>query len=206
MSLLIPFCTCEIDEEDPLVLNIHYPATFTDRYIRPEIRLEIGPMAAWTLFENRHITPLVHEALLDFIEESQCSLNVIKAKRTFWEKATILHHEANRPIDASPQPLRYSRHYYYLAMMAKADVKGEALADIKLLEDVVHFKQRFYGRGWAKYEEAKPGSFKLIPEKHVLDITAKDYLEMKSMIYGEYPDFEDILGTLKRLETEINKL
>ena len=70
-ELVNSICTCEIDEEDPLVLNIHYPAAFTDRYIRPEIRLEIGPMAAWTPFENRHITPLVHEALLDFIEESQ---------------------------------------------------------------------------------------------------------------------------------------
>jgi hypothetical protein len=36
-----------------------------------------------------------------------------------WEKATILHAEAYRP-ESKKLPLRYSRHYYDLAMMAGA--------------------------------------------------------------------------------------
>ena len=69
---------------------------------------------------------------------------------------------------------------------------------------MVLFKQRFYGRGWAKYEEARPGSFKLIPKSHVLDITMKDYENMKAMIYGEYPSFSEIFEVLEGLEAEIN--
>lgn len=202
-ELVSPICKCDRDD-DPFVLNIHYPSAFSDGYLRPEIRLEIGPMAAWTPFESRKIAPLVQKVFSEMIEESECSINVIKAKRTFWEKATILHHEANRPENASPQPLRYSRHYYDLAMMAQSAVKDEALADIELLKDVVFFKQRFYNRGWAKYEEAIPGTFKLIPESHVLAITETDYEEMKRMIYGDYPEFSEILKVLEKLETEIN--
>ena len=50
-------------------------------------------------------------------------------------------------------PTRYSRHYYDLAMMALNEVKNEALADLELLKSVVEFKQKFYPRSWAKYEE-----------------------------------------------------
>ncbi|MCP3850213.1 MAG: nucleotidyl transferase AbiEii/AbiGii toxin family protein [Gammaproteobacteria bacterium] len=201
-----PICECRRDVDDPFVLNIHYPASFTDRYLRPEIRLEIGPMAAWSPSETRTISPLVSEVFPDLLNRPECSVNVISAKRTFWEKATILHHEANRPVDASPQPQRYSRHYYDLVMMAQSSVKQEALADLELLTSVVNFKQRFYPRGWARYEDARPGSFKLVPQDHVLITTEKDYQNMKNMIYGKYPSFTELLERLVALEAEINDL
>ena len=73
---------------------------------------------------------------------TECSVRVIKAERTFWEKATILHHEANRP-EGNPQPPRYSRHYYDLAKMAESPVKAAALADSHLLANVVDSNSAF---------------------------------------------------------------
>ena len=58
-------------------------------------------------------------------EQRECVVRVIKAERTFWEKATILHHEAHRP-EGNAQPPRYSRHYYDLAKMAQSPVKEQA--------------------------------------------------------------------------------
>lgn len=46
------------------------------------------------------------------------------AKRTFWEKATILHAEYFRAHDKA-LPDRYSRYYYDVAMMAKGPIKAE---------------------------------------------------------------------------------
>ena len=60
-----------------------------------------------------------------------------------FDRSPILHHEAHRP-DGSPQPSRYSRHYYDMVMMADSPAKAAALADPQLLADVVDFKQRFY--------------------------------------------------------------
>ncbi len=104
------------------------------------------------------------------------------------------------------KPLRYSRHYYDLAMMAAAPVKDAALADLALLEDVVAFKQRFYRRPWAHYELARPGTFRLVPAEHVLAAVEKDYVQMRNMIFGRYPGFAEIMETLRALEAEINGL
>lgn len=200
-----PVCHCEVDSADHNVLNLHYPKAFSDKYIRPEILLEIGPLASWLPFEKHLIRPYAAEVFPGLFEKPECQVQVIKAERTFWEKATILHHEANRP-EGNPQPSRNSRHYYDLAKMALASVKESALADVASLSSVVEFKKRFYYRSWARYDLARPGTFKLVPEGHVLESVRHDYKAMRSMIYGDYPDFENLLGVLRSLECEINAL
>ena len=200
-----PVCRCELAGDDPHALKVIYPNAFSDDYIRPEVRLEIGPLAAWMPHDRYRIQPYAAEAFPRLFEQADCEVQAIRAERTFWEKATILHHEANRP-EGSPQPLRYSRHYYDLAMMADAPVKAAALSDLRLLADVVQFKQRFYPRGWAPYDLAKPGTFRLAPSGQVLATVEKDYAQMRNMIFGRYPAFDEIMVTLQALEHEINAL
>lgn len=130
-------------------------------------------------------------------------MRAIDAERTFWEKATILHHEANRP-EPSTVPERYSRHYYDLFLMSQSDDKAKALADLQLLDDVVEFKKRFYPRGWAEYDKAKPGTLKLIPPDRILNTMRRDYAAMPEMIFGRQPSFDEIIGGLRNLEREIN--
>jgi hypothetical protein len=202
-EIVAPICTCYLDDGDDLVINVRYPAVFSDEYLRPVVRLEIGPLASWLPYGEYTIQPYSAAAFPALFANATCRVNVIEAERTFWEKATILHHEAHRPVD-NIQPLRYSRHYYDLAMMAKSAVKDKALSDLNMLADVVTFKQRFYHRGWARYDLAKPGTFKLMPEAHVLAVLRKDYVEMQQMIYGESPPFDELMATLAQLEAEIN--
>lgn len=198
-------CQCAIDKDDPHVIDIRYPAAFPDRYLRPELRLEIGPLASWLPHEDRMIGCYAAEAFPQVFERRECRVRVIRAERTFWEKATILHHEAHRPA-GNPQPPRYSRHYYDLARMADAPVKDAALADLALLADVVAFKRRFYPRGWARYDLAVPGSLRLVPQGHVLAAVEADYRAMTNMIFGAVPAFGDIHARLRALEQEINVL
>jgi hypothetical protein len=75
-----------------------------------------------------------------------------------------------------------------------------------MLSAVVAFKKHFYDRGWAKYDLAKPGSFRLIPDEHVMIGLRKDYADMQQMIFGDYPNFDDVIDTLSQLELEINGL
>ncbi len=196
-------CVCRVDTADPHVIDINYPAAFPDDYLRPEVRLEIGPLASWLPYEERRISCYAAEAFPDVFEQRECAVKVIKAERTFWEKATILHQEAHRP-EKNPQPPRYSRHYYDLAKMAQSPVKRSALEDTGLLASVVEFKQRFYPRGWARYELAQPGTLKLVPEGHVLASVRSDYRAMENMIFGAILDFDEILAVLQGLQAEIN--
>ncbi|WP_151945747.1 nucleotidyl transferase AbiEii/AbiGii toxin family protein [Aliarcobacter butzleri] len=202
-QILSPLCTCSI-AEDGFSINVKYPNAFDDSYLRPEILLEIGPLASWLPSDSFEISSFAAQKFPQVFEKSNCTVNTIVAKRTFWEKATILHHEANRP-EESPMPTRYSRHYYDLAMMAQSKVKNEAFADLDLLQNVVKFKQKFYPRTWAKYEEAIPGTLKLLPPEFRLDSLEKDYKAMQNMIFDKYISFEEIIGILRELEREINK-
>jgi len=61
-----------------------------------------------------------------------------------------------------------------------------ALGQPNLLEAVVKHKTLFFRSAWAKYEQAKPGSFHLVPPKERLAQLEADYNEMREvMIFGE---------------------
>ena len=201
-QILWPLCTCII-AEDGFSINVRYPNAFDDNYLRPEILLEIGPLASWLPSDSFEISSFAAQKFPQVFSKTKCTVNTIVAKRTFWEKATILHHEANRP-EESPMPTRYSRHYYDLAMMVQSEVKNEALADLNLLQNVVDFKQKFYPRTWAKYEEARIGTLKLLPPEFRLEALKKDYQAMQNMIFDKKLSFDEIINILKKLESEIN--
>jgi len=198
-------CACSIDRTNPHAINIRYPAAFGDTYLRPEILLEIGPLASWLPSDVFAIQPYAAQHFAHVFTKPSCDVPTILAERTFWEKATILHQEAHRAEDR-PMPLRYSRHYYDLARLALADVKHIALADLEMLAAVVAFKQRFYPSTWAQYELAKPPSFRLIPPEARISELAKDYQAMQNMIFDKPLSFDEVMHTLTSLENEINAL
>ncbi len=204
-TLLQPICQCALDHTTKLVIYVNYPAVFNDLYLRPQILLELGPLAAWLPFGEYTITSFAADAFPQLFTHATCQVKAIVAERTFWEKATILHHEANRPVE-SKLPLRYSRHYYDLAMLASSSIKNSALADVSLLRDVVEFKRKFYPRNWAKYEDCLTGNLKLIPPEYRQKTLHDDYKQMRAMIFGNYPDFSNILNKLQQLENEVNSL
>lgn len=204
-EIVSPLCSCKIDESDAFNINVSYPATFDDSYLRPQILLEIGPLASWLPYDSFEITPYAAQHFSHVFEKPKCSVNAIVAKRTFWEKATILHQEANRE-QKKLLPTRYSRHYYDLAVMAKSTVKDEAVNDLELLKTVVEFKKKFYPAAWAKFDDATPGSLKLMPPSFRVKELRKDYKAMEHMIFDKYLEFEEIIKTLRILEDEINSL
>ena len=46
----------------------------------------------------------------------------------------------------------------------------------------------------------------LLPKEAVLNALKEDYQAMSNMIYGNIPEFEDILAFLKKLQSEIHEL
>lgn len=194
-------CTIEVAPDDPNTINVSYPAAFPDAYIRPQVRLEIGPLAKWIPSKWRTIQPYAFEHYPTLFEDGTAEVFTIDAERTFWEKATILHQEA---YQEGLRNERYSRHYYDLFRLGRSTYGESALRDLDLLNDVVDFKSRFYPSSKARYELAKPGSFRLVPSPEKIKALAKDYEAMKSMIFGEIPDFEEIMIFLRSLEESIN--
>ena len=193
----------EIDSLDPQTILFSYPKIFDSNYLSQTIRLEIGSLAAWTPATNISIIPIIGDAYANIFKE-KTNIRTVSVERTFWEKATILHHEANRP-ESSKMPHRYARYYYDMYKIANSKYKDKAIKDKELLRKVIEFKMKFYPRKWAKYEDAMDSKLRLVPDKFRFLELENDYKAMSEMIYGEYPSFEEIIKILKELETEINK-
>jgi hypothetical protein len=165
--------------------------------------LEIGPLASWVPSSSRTIRSYAAEAFPQAFVDPICAVVAIDAERTCWEKATILHQEAHR---AAAIPARYSRHYYDMYKLANSPIKNSSLSDLVLFRDVVEFKERFYYSSWARYDLARPGTFRLAPPESQTSTLARDYRAMRGMFFREPPEFTVIMDGLAVLELEINDL
>ena len=197
----------EVSKQDPNVVQFRYPTASAKGldYLNPQVVLELGTHAEFVPHDNFTIRSFVAEEFPNVVADGDVAVVALLAKRTFWEKATILHAEYHRPPE-KPLPERYSRHYYDVAMMAQGLIRSEALPDTALLAQVVRHKETFYPSGWAHYELAVPGRLRLVPRAERLAALERDYRNMGVMIFGEPPAFQDILMTLTNLEQEIDQL
>ena len=194
-----------IDDKDAQTICFNYPAIYKDDSILQVIRLEIGALAAWTPSTTKTIKSYAAEHYPKIFEIGTTDIRCASVERSFWEKATILHHEANRPKEL-PMPRRYSRHYYDLYAIAHSAYKASAFEQVDLLRKVAEFKMKFYPRKWAEYENAKIGTLKLVPPEYRLKTLRADYQNMEEMFYSDFPDFDKLMKYIGELEKEINSI
>ncbi len=194
-----------VDIEDEMVINFFYPQIFETEYLRSCVRLEIGPLAEWMPSHVTIISPFVVKEYPDLFIQKETRVLTIDVERTFWEKLTILHKIANFS-EGKVLPARYARHLYDVYMMGNSWVKEDAFKRKELLEKDVAFKQKFYYAKGAHYETATLKSIELLPGKETRKELLEDYTAMRNMIYGEIPEFEDILVFLEKLQEEIHEL
>lgn len=199
-----------VDPHDAQTLNFGYPPSLTKRayadiaYVNPVVRLELGARGDPWPAERRAIRSYAAEERPDVFNAPTVEVDTLAVERTFWEKATILHAEHSRPADRPPGE-RMSRHYYDVAMLARSGHAARALERIDLLDVVAKHKALFFRSGWARYDEAKPGSLHLVPAEARLGDLAADYAKMAPMFFGEPPSFRELLADIEQLERRINE-
>jgi hypothetical protein len=125
-------------------------------------------------------------------------------ERSFWEKATILHTEYHRPAE-KPTPDRFSRHYADTAALARHPNAGRAIDRHDLRERVVAWKGQFFGSSWANYDQAKPGTFRLVPPAGRLPALRRDYEAMRDMYLSDPTPFDEVIEILAEVENRINQ-
>ena len=187
------------------VLLFHYPSSQPAgfEYLRRSVKLEFGSLTDQQPVGRHPIHPWVAEVLPEAFSDWRCEVVALEVERSFWEKATILHTEYHRPTD-KPTPDRFSRHYADTAALAKHPVAKSALDRHDIRNRVVGWKSQFFGSSWANYENAKPGTFRLVPPTERLPALRRDYQAMRDMYLSEPASFDDILATLADLENRIN--
>lgn len=194
-----------VDPSDAQTLLFAYPSLSdgADGYVKPVVRFEFGARGVHLPAEVLEISPYVHQAFPDLLVSGEVDVKVLGVERTFWEKATILHMLYHQD-PAKPLADRMSRHYYDMARLIGHEAKGRAVDSLELLEQVAHHKSVFFKAAWANYEDAKPGSLRLMPNAELTAALRRDYSGMREMIIGDTPGFDDILGAIEAFEGEIN--
>ena len=187
------------------VLLFHYPSSQPAGfgYLKRSVKLEFGSLTDQQPVGRHPVRPWVAEVLPDAFPDWRCTVVALEVERSFWEKATILHTEYHRPADW-PTPDRFSRHYADTAALADHPTAINAVDQHDLRNRVVDWKSRFFGSSWASYDQAKPGTFRLIPPSERLSALHRDHHAMRDMYLTVPPSFDEILATLAGLENRIN--
>jgi hypothetical protein len=79
-----------------------------------------------------------------------------------------------------------------------------ALNDLALGQDCVRHAQMFFNRAAYDLNSAKPGTFTLLPHGGMVDALRGDYERMSGMIFGDVPDFDQVMESISRLEERVN--
>jgi len=102
------------------------------------------------------------------------------------------------------EPDRFSRHYADTAALLNHPVAINAINQHDLRKRVVLWKSQLFGSSWANYDQAKPGTFRVIPKVERLPTLRRDYQLMRDMHLNEPVSFDDILSNIADLEHHIN--
>jgi hypothetical protein len=194
----------DVDAKSP-ILYFRYPSTQSHgfAYVAREVKLELGTLTDQQPTAVYPIAPLLAKAYPALFVGWACEVVALELQRTFWEKATILHAEYHRPA-GSPTPDRYARHYFDMARLLAHTNAAQFLADVAQCDRVVDWKSRVFARGWARYDLARQGTFRLVPPPDRRADLARDYATMRPMFMSEPPAFDELMAALAAAELTIN--
>lgn len=151
------------------------------------------------------VTSFVAEEFPKGFTDKTAEVIVLDCQRTFWEKVTLLHAENHRPDPSKLKP-RMSRHWSDIAVMSVSDRFVNENLSLALVRTVIRFKQIYFAANWAKYENAVPGTIRIVPNQQLWKVLRDDYVQMKQMLPVDALTFDQTLGNLDTLEKRLNSL
>lgn len=191
-------------DADAQTLLFAYPTHFggAGRYIRPVVKIEFGARSDPWPAEQCHVNSIIAQQFPDAVEEEQVQVLALSPKRTFWEKAMLLHEERFRPGDKPRRP-RMARHYYDLARLIEQSIAVQAAAEQGLFEQVASHRKVFFAMAWVDYDTLHPHTLDMLPTQEQARAWALDYTEMQQEMFSEAPpDFTEILETVSRFQQQ----
>lgn len=196
------------DSDDPQTLWFAYPRALSDAayggaaYVHAVIRLEFGARGELWPAEAGRVSSYAAQEFPALFSAGAVQVRALSPRRTFWEKATILHAIAMKGELGAAE--RQSRHYADIARLIGSEVAEEALADPGLLSDVARHKTLYFASPRARYDLAAPGSLRLVPPAPVCEALERDYMKMREMFIVEPPRCGEVLAAIERFEGLVN--
>jgi hypothetical protein len=193
---------------DPHSLNLNYHSlTQKSDYITPAVKLEVSARSLMEPTEERALQSIVGSYFPELsFSDSLIRINTVIPKRTFLEKAFLLHEEFQRNLDVVRYE-RMSRHLYDLEKMMDTEHGLEALADKNLYNSIIQHRSTFTKLKEVDYSTHLPDRIDFVPPVSILNEYEKDYKRMQeSMIYGDSLPFEDLINRITDLRSRFRNM
>jgi hypothetical protein len=150
-------------------------------------------------------------AHLQGVEFPEATPQVMRAERTFWEKATAMHvfcmQGAFRGGD------RFARHWHDVTRLDAAGFAEMAIADEALAKAVADHKSVFFTEknqdgGLIDYHAAVAGGLRLVPDDIALARLAADYQHMvdDGLFLDEVESFDTLLQHCQAIQDKANAM
>lgn len=203
----LPASVCA--ENDKVFIN-YEPLSVGTGYVAPSVMLEFGARSTGEPSEARLIRcdAATH---LQTVEFPIATPQVMRAERTFWEKATAIHvfcaQGAFRGGD------RFARHWHDVTRLDAAGFADAAIADRVLAEAVADHKSIFFAEknmhgDVIDYHAAVLGGLQLVPDEAALAKLAADYQRMidDGLLLDDAEPFDSLLARCRVIQQKANAI
>lgn len=177
-------------------------------YVRPSVLLEFG---ARSTGEPNEPKPVVCDATahLNDVSFPKATPHVMRAERTFWEKATAIHVFCAQGTFRGGA--RFARHWHDVTRLDAAGFADRAAADRGLAQAVAEHKGIFFPELTPAgtpidYLAAVTGGLTLAPAGEARDVLASDYEHMveDGLLLDDAEPFESLLERCQALAEKVN--
>jgi hypothetical protein len=184
------------------------PSASGTGYVPSTVMLEFGARSTGEPFELRpvHCDAAVH---LQGVEFPAATPQVMRAERTFWEKATAIHTFCAQGAFRGGD--RFARHWHDIARLDTAGFADAAVADKGLATAVADHKSIFFAEkkpdgDLIDYHAAVSGGLRLVPTESALAKLATDYQHMvdDGLFIEEVESFDALLRHCQTIEQKAN--
>lgn len=198
----------DVSTTDPEIIEVHYKSVFdTVGYVLNKVLIEVSGRSMAEPTEEVEVCSMIAQAM-PYIKyaDSKFTLTAVSPKRTFLEKACLLHEEFAQTTRAV-RTNRMSRHLYDLERLDSKGFADIALADEDLYKAVIEHRRKFIGLKGFDYNELLPQNISFVPAAEIISSWAEDYRAMQgSMIYGDSLDFDALIERIRELNVRFNAM
>jgi hypothetical protein len=177
-------------------------------YVTSSVMLEFGARSTGEPSELRSIY-CDAEAHLSGVQFPQARARVMRAERTFWEKATAIHVFCLQGVFRGGD--RFARHWHDLTRLDAAGFADAAMADTALAQAVADHKRIFFAEKApdgepVNYHAAVTGALRLVPSDGALVQLASDYQHMidDGLFLQEVESFDTLLRQCQAIQQKVN--
>ncbi len=194
-------------EDDKVFIN-YVPLTAGTGYVAPAVMLEFGARSTGEPSEPRPVQ-CDAAAYLPMLVFPTATPQVMRAERTFWEKATAIHVFCAQGTFRGGE--RFARHWYDVARLDATGFVDTAIADAALGKAVASHKSIFFAEKSPQgklidYHAAVSGGLQLIPADGALVALASDYQRMvdDGLFLDDAEPFGDLLQRCRIIQQKAN--